>query len=97
MCQSPYTLDDPHSSVVSIGEGFVRAFSHENPLVVLPLTLDDLPVELLQLLVHLDLAERGSCIIFLALSNKKLADSFWKAPQGLFTDNLDILMQILHY
>merc|ERR1711908_150959 len=81
----PYTLNDPHSSVVPIGEGFVRTFSHENPLVTLPLTLNDLPVQLLQLLVDLDLAERGSCIIFLALPDKELANGFRKAPQGLFT------------
>merc|ERR1712037_222085 len=60
----PYTLNHP----------LVSAFSHETPLsashlIRLPLALYYLPVQLLQLFVHLDLAEWGSCIVILALPN----------------------------
>ena len=48
-----YTLDYSHCSVEAIGKRLVSAFSHEHPLVVLPFALDDLPIHLLQLLVHL--------------------------------------------
>ena len=84
----PYALNDPHGSVESIGKRLVSTFPHKDPLIILPLALDDLSVQLLELLVHLDLAERRPCIVVLALPHEKMADCFRKQSKALLPHNL---------